>query len=78
MDAFATHSGIFDLATINFAQIGPGTVHVAIWNEELADGGACNIWVTNTCMPYNSFVCPAPPPLGGYPSISATMDIVVP
>jgi hypothetical protein len=78
VDAFATHAGYFDISTVNFTQIGPGTVHISTWNEELADGSACNIWVTNTCMPYNSFVCPAPPPLGGYPSISATADVVVP
>jgi hypothetical protein len=77
-DAFAGNSGYFDFNTIAMTQVASGAVHLAIWNEELADGSACNIWVTNTCMPYNSFVCPAPPPLGGYPSISATADIMVP
>jgi len=77
VEAFGTHAGYFDISTVNFIQIAAGTTHVVVWNEELANAAAENIWTMNTCMPYNSYP-PLPPPLGGYPSISTVADIVVP
>jgi hypothetical protein len=78
VDAFATHSGIFDISTQTFSNTGAGSSQIRYINEELADGSACNIWVTNPCMPFNSFVCPMPPPAGGYQTIAGTATITTP
>jgi hypothetical protein len=77
VDAFATHAGYFDLSTVNFDVLAAGTSHIVVWNEELADGWACTIWVSNPCMPFNSTVC-GPIPLGGYPPIGTVAELVIP
>jgi hypothetical protein len=78
VDAFATTSGIFDLATVNYQVVGPGTGFVEYRNAEFADGMACNIWVRNPCMPFSSHVCPVPPPPGGYITIAGAGTATVP
>jgi len=78
VDAFAATMGIFDLASQTYTSISSGTSQIRYINEEMANGAACNIWVMNPCMPFNSFVCPTPPPAGGYQTIAGTADITIP
>lgn len=70
--------GIFDMASQTFTVMGSGTSSLTFQNEELANPMACNIWVQNPCMPFNSFVCPTPPPPGGYQTIAGSGFVVVP
>lgn len=78
VDAFGGASGIFDLASQTYTSIASGPTQVRYVNEELADDAACNIWVTNPCMPFNSFICPNPPPAGGYQTIAGTSTVTIP
>lgn len=78
VDAFATATGIIDISTQVFTVVASGTTYFRRVNEELADGSACNIWVTNPCMPFSTTVCPSSPPQGGYTTIPGSVSITIP
>lgn len=72
IDAFGAAMGIFDLHTQSFTAVSAGPASLLHVNEDLADDSACNIWINNPCMPFNSFAPCMTPPSGGYFTIAGS------
>ena len=78
VEAVAVAGGVLDFSTIAYLSISSGTTTINYVAEELTDENSCNIWTMNSCMPFNSVICPAVAPPGGYPSIASTAAVLVP